>query len=910
MESLTAPSALPVLPERRSDLGVPRVSAADSRPQVAGKFIYLGGNKFYIKGATYGPFEPEADGSEYHQPAGVERDFALMASRGINAVRTYTVPPTWLLDIAQAYGLRVMVGIPWEQHITFLDQPKIVDGIETRIREAIRTCAGHPAVLCYSIGNEIPANIVRWHGRRPVERMLERFYQAAKSEDPGALITYVNYPSTEYLSLPFLDLVAFNVYLEQPETLSGYLARLQNIAGDRPLLMAEVGLDSLRNGDAKQAEVLQWQIDTAFAGAAAGLFLFSWTDEWYRGGQEITDWNFGLVTRDRQPKPALNAVIESFRRAPLSPAPDWPMVSIVICTYNGSRTIRQSLDAVGRVQYPSFEVLVINDGSSDSTPDIIAEFGVRLISIPNGGLSNARNIGWQNARGPIVAYLDDDAAPDPHWLAFLVSGLLSSDCAGIGGPNISPLQDNFVAQCVDHSPGNPTHVLIDDREAEHLPGCNMAFWRHRIAAIGGFDATFRIAGDDVDFCWRLQDQGWTLGFSAGAVVWHHRRDTVKTYWKQQMNYGRAEAMLERKWPAKYNVAGHLTWSGRVYAKGSPSGLSRRQRIYHGTWGTALFQSIYEPAPNTWSSILVMPEWFLLLGLLAIGATLSLFSWPLGWAMVSFLVALSASLLNAISVVHRIHFRRPTRSRWELFTFRAAVTGLHLVQPVARLWGRISFGLTPWRQRGTMSFAAPWRRTLSRWDETWRSAEDRLHDLEAALRKFGAIVARGGNFDRWDLGVRGGLLGHARLLMTIEEHGQGKQLVRLKVWPARWQLVVVSLLLTVSLSASVLASLEFWPALILNLPCLLLLGRLVYELGTVVGAVRRAFLPEASSNSSHTDEANESPVEFVDPSATRAPIDHAACAQSPGWVGVRGGPGTAEPFISHVSPPGHIGGQTS
>jgi O-antigen biosynthesis protein len=816
------------------------VTVANLRPSVAGKYLYVGAEKFYVKGVTYGPFEPEADGSEYHQPEIVERDFALMAAAGLNAVRTYTVPPRWLLDIARWYGLRVMIGIPWEQHITFLDRGDAGSGIAERIRAAIRSCAGHPAVLCYSIGNEIPAAIARWHGRRPIERLLERFYLAAKAEDPGALVTYVNYPSTEYLNLPFLDLVAFNVYLEAPETLGAYLARLQNLAGDRPLLMAEVGLDSLRHGDDKQAEVLDWQIRTAFAQAAAGLFVFAWTDEWYRGGAEITDWNFGLVGRNREPKRALMAVSDAFQAVPVAPGASRPLVSVVICSYNGAKFLPQTLEAVSRLKYPRFEVIVVNDGSTDATPAIAAEYGGRLISIPNGGLSNARNVGWQNARGSIVAYLDDDACPDPDWLVFLVDSLLTTDFAGVCGPNLSPRDDPFMALCVDHSPGNPTHVLIDDRRAEHIPGCNMAYWRDRIAAVGGFDRTFRIAGDDVDFCWRLQQRGWSLGFCAGAVVWHHRRCTIRTYWKQQLNYGRAEAMLERKWPEKYNAVGHLSWLGRVYTK-TPAGFSiaGRQRVYHGTWGTALFQSIYDVAPSAWTSILVMPEWFLMVGLFGIGALVSRWFVPLLWTVIPFVATLTVTGLNLALTVARIPLQPKTTSLWERVRYRAMIFVLHALQPMARLWGRLSFGLTPWRRRGNMSFVFPARRSLWRWDETWRSTEDRLADLEAALRDYGAIVARGGNFDRWDLEVRGGVLGTVRLLMTIEEHGQGRQLVRLRLWPAGWQrllrgLLLVAIVVIAATPADLVSSL-WWLGV-----CTALLARLIYEFGVVMGGVYRAF----------------------------------------------------------------------
>jgi hypothetical protein len=110
--------------------------------------------------------------------------------------------------------------------------------------------------------------MVRWLGRRKVESYLERLYDVVKHEAPDALVTYVNYPSTEYLQLPFLDFASFNVYLESGSGLSAYLARLQNLVGERPLVMSEIGLDSFRNGQRKQAEVLDWQIRTPSRPAA------------------------------------------------------------------------------------------------------------------------------------------------------------------------------------------------------------------------------------------------------------------------------------------------------------------------------------------------------------------------------------------------------------------------------------------------------------------------------------------------------------------------------------------------------------------------------------------------------------------------------------------------------------------
>src|SRR6188768_3478620 len=195
-----------------------------SRPRATGRFLFLGDTKFDVHGVTYGPFGSESSDHEYRPPSDVRRDFEEMASRGINAIRTYTVPPLWLMDLAMEFGLRVMVGLPWEQHVTFLDDQKLLRQIVARVRTEVRTCAGHPAILCYAIGNEIPASIVRWHGARRIERFLERLYRAAKQEDHGALVTYVNFPTTEYLDLPFVDFVCFNVYLEARDRLEAYLA--------------------------------------------------------------------------------------------------------------------------------------------------------------------------------------------------------------------------------------------------------------------------------------------------------------------------------------------------------------------------------------------------------------------------------------------------------------------------------------------------------------------------------------------------------------------------------------------------------------------------------------------------------------------------------------------------------------
>jgi GT2 family glycosyltransferase len=823
----------------------PGSQAANARrPSVLGKFLYVENAKLWVRGVTYGTFRPGPNGQEHHDPKTVERDFVQMAGNGFNAIRTYTVPPRWVLDAAQDHGLRVMIGIPWEQHITFMDDGKRCRSIEERVRAGVRACAGHPAVLYYTIGNEIPAPVVRWHGSRKIERFIERLYRAAKSEDPEGLVTYVNYPTTEYLQLPFLDLVCFNVYLESKERFEAYLARLHNLAGERPLILAEIGLDSRRQGEEAQARSLEWQIRSSFASGCAGAFVFAWTDEWHRGGHEIEDWDFGLTKRNRQAKPALAAVRKAFDKAPFASGIRWPRISVVVCTYNGSKTIRDCMEGLLAVDYPDFEVIVVDDGSTDGSAEIVRQYGFRVISTKNHGLSSARNTGMKAANGEIIAYLDDDAYPDPDWLTYLAAAFMNSRHAAMGGPNIPPKGDGAIAECVANAPGGPVHVLISDLEAEHIPGCNMAFRKAALQEIGGFDPAFRAAGDDVDVCWRLQAKGFTLGFSPAAVVWHHRRNSVAAYWKQQVGYGKAEALLEKKWPEKYNAAGHLTWGGRVYGNGHTHTLGRAWRIYYGTWGGAPFQSRQENAPALVWCLPLMPEWYLVILALAWLSVLGIHWKPFLLTLPLLLFAVAAPLAQAILSGTRASFPT-TRSRPARAGLCALTAFLHLLQPLARLWGRLRHDLTPWRKRGVAGLAFPRLRHFRIWSERWQDAAQRLVSLETALRAAGVSVSRGGDYDEWDLEARDGTFGAVRILMAAEEHGGGRQLVRLRTWPmeSTGLLAVLSILLVFSLGA---AFAHAWvPSASFAATGLVLFVRVFQDCATATAALKRALQREGA-----------------------------------------------------------------
>jgi hypothetical protein len=350
----------------------------------------------------------------------------------------------------------------------------------------------------------------------------------------------------------------------------------------------------------------------------------------------------------------------------------------------------------------------------------------------------------------------------------------------------------------------------------------------------------------------VQEQGGRIGFHHGALVWHHRRASVSRYWKQQSGYGRAEALLARKWPSKYNSAGHIPWSGRIYGRGLTLPVfGSTQRIYHGVWGSAPFQSIYERGQGVYGSLPLLPEWYLLVaglaGVTALGAV-----WPpLRFAAIGLALALAAVIAQAARSAYLAKLRDSSRSRLWNWRMRGLIFGLHLLQPAARLTGRLRDGLAPWRSRATSRWTTPrWmQRTL--WSEAWREQTDWLESLERALRSRGALVHRGGPYDRFELDVKGGACGGARVRFAVEEHGEGRQYLRFQIWPKLRRGAGLSLLGT-ALAAVALADGAWIAAAVLAGGALLIPGIAIREAGRAEGQILEGIDDLAASASDEAD----------------------------------------------------------
>jgi O-antigen biosynthesis protein len=813
------------MPEVLEPSAPPKTAIVPLEPiRVRAKFFFEGEKKWFIKGVTYGPFAPDAEGHFVGDPEKARRDFTLMQAIGLNLLRIYHIPPRWFLDLAREFGLRVLISIPWAEHVEFLNNPKIRRQVEQTISEGVAKNKGHDAIFGYYVGNEIPYAMVRWLGARRVIEFVEKLIRLARAADPRPLYSYAAYPPTEYLLPGNVDFVSYNVYLERQRDFEKYLARLQNLAEDRPLIFGEFGLDTIRKGEQEQADVLSWHLESVVRGGAAGTIFFAWTDEWFTGGHDITDWAFGLVTRDRTPKKAFYELQKYLRcdgsiteRVKLE---RYPRTSVIVCSYNGGKTLKDCLESLDQVTYPDFEIVLVDDGSKDDSQEIVRTWlekrqgrcsevlkdettaakvtgqhhearveaysgGGKLpdfiwIVQPNMGLSYARNAGAGAATGEVLAYTDSDCMADPDWLYYMIGTLISGDYAGVGGPNISPPAVNWIQAAVSAAPGGPSHVLLTDVVAEHIPGCNMAFLRTAFHSVGGFDTEYRKAGDDVDFCWRLQTNGGVIAFSPSAIVWHYRRFTLRAFRKQQEGYGEAESMLRFKHLIFFGPTGTAKWKGQIYGAPRFTWFFNKPIIYHGVFGHGLFQSIYPTPQSELSAYLSSIEFVVLTGFIAV------LGWPLEKLRMVPLLMFLGTFLVALS--YMIHAR--IEAKFDTIPARLLVAFLAFMQPLGRGWARyftwLKYKVTPTRviarpEAGLI--AGTHKGSISKldfWNETGKGREQLLAGIFQLLEDEGWNYSSDTGWKDWDIQIYGNQFWSISVRTVTEYHGGPKCLTRVRL----------------------------------------------------------------------------------------------------------------------------------
>jgi GT2 family glycosyltransferase len=223
--------------------------------------------------------------------------------------------------------------------------------------------------------------------------------------------------------------------------------------------------------------------------------------------------------------------------------------SIVIPTRNRPAQLESCLHAVFRINYsPSeYEVIVVADRSEAQVPD-----GVRLVRQTQlKGPGAARNLGAVDARGEVLAFTDDDCAPEPDWLAKLDEVLAKYPDALVGGRTRNALLGNRYAAA--------TQSIVDffsSGGSQFFASNNLCVSATAFHKIGGFDETWPLAAaEDRDLCARWMAGGRPLVYAREAVVNHAHDLTLGRFWRQHLRYGRGACWLRQKHPAMVHAGG-------------------------------------------------------------------------------------------------------------------------------------------------------------------------------------------------------------------------------------------------------------------------------------------------------------------------------------------------------------------
>jgi glycosyltransferase involved in cell wall biosynthesis len=221
-------------------------------------------------------------------------------------------------------------------------------------------------------------------------------------------------------------------------------------------------------------------------------------------------------------------------------------VSIVIPAYNAAGTIAETLAAVlGQQGFAQLvEVIVVDDGSTDPTAEIVRQFPVRYLYQPNAGPASARNRGFRCARGPYVLFTDSDCVPDSRWAMQLVEALHHPVVGAVGG-SYTLANRGRVAE------GIHWEIVVRHRRfrpyVRALGSYNLGVRREVMEQVGGFDETYPAAsGEDNDLSYRILAAGYKLRWVPAATVGHHHTAKLGKYLREQQRHGYFRTKLYRR----------------------------------------------------------------------------------------------------------------------------------------------------------------------------------------------------------------------------------------------------------------------------------------------------------------------------------------------------------------------------
>jgi glycosyltransferase involved in cell wall biosynthesis len=225
---------------------------------------------------------------------------------------------------------------------------------------------------------------------------------------------------------------------------------------------------------------------------------------------------------------------------------DRPSVTIVIPAYNSEKTITGVIESCLNQTVKS-EVIVVDDGSDDSTAEIVKGYPVRYIYQENAGPAKARNTGWENATGEIILFTDSDCTPDKDWVRKMMEYHSRDNIYVVGGSYDITNPESLLARCI-HQEILERHRKMSG-EVDYLGSYNLSYRRKVLEEVGGFNEEFRSAsGEDNDLSYRVRKNGYKLIFDPEIKVAHHHQTKYLMYLKEQFRHGFWRMKLYRLHP--------------------------------------------------------------------------------------------------------------------------------------------------------------------------------------------------------------------------------------------------------------------------------------------------------------------------------------------------------------------------
>ena len=227
-------------------------------------------------------------------------------------------------------------------------------------------------------------------------------------------------------------------------------------------------------------------------------------------------------------------------------------VSIIIPTFNGATRIGSCLDALlAQVAGRPVEILVVDDGSTDSTAEVVGRYaGVRLITQTNAGPAAARNRGAQQAKGAILLFTDDDCVPMQDWLDAMLEPFSDPEVAGAKGIYRSR-QRQLAARFVQIEFEDKYRLMAGLPDIDFIDTYSAAFVRDRFLEMSGYDTSFPVAcAEDIELSYRMSARGWKMKFVPTAIVYHSHPDSFSRYLKKKYKFAFWRVLAVRKNPSK------------------------------------------------------------------------------------------------------------------------------------------------------------------------------------------------------------------------------------------------------------------------------------------------------------------------------------------------------------------------